>query len=114
MSIFSQGFAFIAWVPFALHDDCLQFVNTTNKKAIIKVKRSTMMKDKTNKITNKQEYTTSAVRGFSTIQRISIKQLNVQKEIMLDCKNERTIIGLSIEVSAVAAQLEAAENCAVL
>ena len=71
---------------------------------------------KKNKV--ERESTTSAVRGFSTDQRISIEQLNIQNESMLNRKNdrmlERVMISLSIEMNVIGAQVEAAENRATL
>ena len=111
MITFSQVFfEFVAWGPYALPDDRIRFINTTDSKATKKVTRAAMRKEKVEKTNNERECNTSAVRVFSTDQRISIEQLNVQKETMIERKNERTIIGLSIEMSAITLQVEAAKN----
>ena len=41
----------------------------------------------------------SAIRGFSTYQRIDIEHLNVQQEQMLDSRIQTSIVALSIEES---------------
>jgi len=77
--IFPSYFAFVSWGPFALLDNCLLFLNTTDSKASVKVTQATMRKGEMKKNKVERESTTSAVRGFSTDQRISIEQLNIQK-----------------------------------
>ena len=52
----------------------------------------------------------SAVRGFSTDQRIDIEKLNVQQRMLKDRRDETTIVALSIEESAIGRQLGVAEK----
>ena len=71
--IFPGFFAFVAWGPFALPDDRLRFFNTADSKATKKVTRATMRNDKIVKTNIERNCSTSAIRGFSTNQRISIE-----------------------------------------
>ena len=56
----------------------------------------------------------SAIRGFTTDQRINIEQLSVQKMSCVDRKNEAVMFNLAIEESALARQVDLAEQRAKL
>ena len=52
-------------------------------------------------------------RGFTTNQRIDIESLSMQKETMVDRKNEEDMVALSLEESALKKLIDAAERRAI-
>ena len=52
----------------------------------------------------------TATRGFTTDQRIEIENLGVQRESMIDRKNEVAMVALTLEESAMSKLIEAAER----
>ena len=56
----------------------------------------------------------SAIRGFTTDQQINIEQLSVQKMSCVDRKNEAVMFNLAIQESALARQVDLAEQRAKL
>lgn len=60
------------------------------------------------------QFYSSVVCGCSTSQRIDINSLNVQQQQILDRRNKRSIVALSIEESTIGRQLDAAEKRAEL
>ena len=63
-------------------------------------------KKERNEKDGKSAHASSAVRGFTTDQRINIEQLSVQKMSCINQKNEAIILNLAIEESALARQVE--------
>ena len=57
---------------------------------------------------------TTASRGFSTEQRISIKAIGISRRRLLHQRSETRLVGLSIQEAAIGRQVESAENRALL
>ena len=53
---------------------------------------------------------TASQRGFSTEQCLEIESLDLQKQAMVERKNDSVLVGLSIEQCALKDQVEAAER----
>ena len=58
---------------------------------------------------SEREENSSAVRGFSTDQRISIESMNIQKESVRDRKRESRMVALSIQQTSISNLLNQAE-----
>ena len=71
--------------------------------------RAQQKQDQNQNKRKERENDTSAVRGFSTDQRISIQSMNINKKRLEHQKNQTLLVGLSIQESAVARQVESAE-----
>ena len=113
--LFPSYFAFIMWGPFAEIEDRLSLFLTdeTGKSKVDSSRAQKRIAEKKSKSVD-AEHDSSANRGFTTSQRIEIESLNLQKEVSAGRHREATIVALSIEHSAVARQVEAAEKRATL
>jgi len=112
--IFPSYFAFIAWGPFAPINERLEVLMTTDDKKVDRVTTASKKVNERKQKDNERVHDTSAERGFSTDQRISIEQLSVQKQSCIDRKNEALMFNLAIEESALARQVEVSETRAQL
>ena len=77
-------------------------------KSTVKSRREKRKADLDLKSSEREE-NTSAVRGFSTDQRISIESMNIQKESVRDRKRESKIVAISIQQSSISSLLNEAE-----
>ena len=113
--LFPSYYCFITYGPFAAPADQMSLLLTDDDN-MAKGEGSRANKRKSDSMSKNSEasHDSSAVRGFSTSQRIDIEALNVQQQQMLDRRNETSIVALSIEESAIGRQLDAAERRAEL
>ena len=98
-------FSFVAWGLFAPTNDRLEMLMTLDGK---KVPKSTTATRKVSEYKNKDDtraHDSSAMRVFSTDQRINVEQLRVQKMSCICHKNESVMINLDIEESALVRQV---------
>ena len=97
--------------PFAPKDDRLSLfiIDNKNKKKGDGARATARAEDLKRKVSESHNDNT-AIRGFTTEQRIKIENLNVQRQMMMDRQNESKIVGLSIESSAIERQLAHAEK----
>ena len=113
--IFPSFIVFVIWGPFAQPDNRLEILLIDDKDK--SKKEGTWAQQRINKAKKKQNDSasdTATERGFSTDQRIEIEHLNVSKQFIRDRQRELSIVGFSIEESALAIQLESAERRAML
>ena len=113
--LFPSYYCFITYGPFAAPADQMSLLLTDDDN-MAKGEGSRANKRKAYSMSKNSEasHDSSAVRGFSTSQRIDIEALNVQQQQMLDRRNETSIVALSIEESAFGRQIDAAERRAEL
>ena len=109
--IFPSFFVFIMYGPFVPKDDRLSLfiIDNKNKKKGDGARATARAEDLKRKVSESHNDNT-AIRGFTTEQRIEIENLNVQRQMMMDRQYESKIIGLSIESSAIERQVIHAER----
>ena len=109
--IFPSFFAFILHGPFVPKDDQLNLflINDKSKKKGDGARATARNEDQKRKL-YESHHDNTAIRGFTTEQRIDIENLNVQRQIMMDRQNESKIVGLSIESGAIEKQIAHAER----
>ena len=112
--IFPSFYVFMLWGPFASVEDRLPLLLTdeTNKSKKECTRSQRRLAEKKEKVDD-SAHDSSAARGFSTDQRINIETLNVQKQNQIDRIAEAAIVAISVEESAIARQVEAAEKRAI-
>ena len=112
--IFPSFYVFMLWGPFASVEDRLPLLLTdeTNKSKKECTRSQRRLAEKKEKVDD-SVHDLSAARGFSTDQRINIETLNVQKQNQIDRIAEAAIVAISVEESAIARQVEAAEKRAI-
>ena len=109
--MFPSFIVLMLYGPFVAPDQQLMLLLTDD--SAVKKGDGTRKKQRKEKSDAKQvdaAHDTSAVRGFSTDQRIDIEKLNVQQSMMKDKRDETAIVALSIEESALARMLAMAEK----
>ena len=109
--IFPSFFVFILHGPFVPKDDRLSLFlidDKSNKKG--DGSRSTARNEDKKRKASESHHDSTAIRGFTTEQRIDIENLNVQRQIMKDRQIESKIVGLSIESGAIEKQIAHAER----
>ena len=109
--LFPSFFAFLLWGPFAPEEERISLFLTDDKgkkkgNGNRESKRDEDLKRKLSESHNDN----TAVRGFTTEQRIDIETLNVHKQGMIDRQNEAIAVGLAIESGALDRLVEAAER----
>ena len=113
--VFPSYFAFIAWGPFVDISERLALLLTDElHKSKENSSRQHLRKNVKNAKDKKSAHDSSAVRGFSTDQRIDIETLNVQKQLVVDRHEETSIVAMSIEESCIGRALVSAENRATM
>ena len=107
--VFPSFMAFGLWCPFVKAEKIsyLLIIDDAHKSTakIRREKRKASVRTKD----SKQEEYSSAVRGFSTDQRISIEVMNIQKELVQDRRRESMMIVLSIQLSSITSLLNQAD-----
>ena len=109
--IFPSFFVFVLYGPFVPKDDRLSLfiIDDKNKKKGEGTRAKGRAEDLKRKVSESHNDNT-AIRGFTTEQRIEIENLNVQRQMMMDRQSESKIVGLSIEASAIERQVAHAER----
>lgn len=79
--IFRSYFAFTAWGPFVPINERLKILMSADEKKVMNTISATLKQSEHNKKDDERSHDSSAVRGFSTDQKINIEQLNVQKKL---------------------------------
>ena len=109
--IFPSFIAFIAWGPFAAPEEQLniQLIDETLKPKGKGNRKDIRDSASEEKDINRVNDNTSQ-RGLSTAQDIEMEHLKVQRQMMVDRRNETSIVALSIQEAAIGRQLAAAET----
>ena len=109
--LFPSYMAFVLWGPYVEPDKRISLILMDDSKITKglgsrKQKRALDKEEKAleAKVTNSND------RGFSKLERIEIDSLNIRKQEMLDRQKESTLVGFSIEESAVSRLIEQAER----
>ena len=107
---FPSYYIFVTCGPFASPEEELDVLklDDTGKKKKNGSRSSSKKKEKLIKDVAR-EYDDTSERGLTTSQRIDLENLEIQKEMMRDRKNETSIVALSIEEAAISKQLAMAE-----
>ena len=107
-------FVFVIHGPFVPPSDQLDINIIDNKdKKKGEGTRAEMRKREAKEKSSEAKGDTDSTRGFTTDQRIEIENLGLQKESMIDHKNEVAMVALSLEESAMTKLIEAAERRAI-
>ena len=107
--VLASCFVLIAWGQFAPTSDRLETLMTSDDKKVPKSTTATRKASERENKDNERACGSSTVRGFSTDQRTNVEQLRVQKMSCIDRKNEKVVINLAIEESALVRQVETSE-----
>ena len=113
--LFPSFFVFVLYGPFVPPSDQLN-INLIDNNAKKKGEgtRAELRANEAKEKAIDAENDTTSTRGFTTDQRIDIESLNMQKETMVDRKNEVAMVALSLEKSAMTELVDAAERRALL
>ena len=109
--LFPSFFVFVAYGPFVPSNQRLEMLLLDDKdRKRGEGSRAQLRKRdaKEKKVDSKHD--TASQRGFSTEQCLEIEALDLQKQAMLERKNDSVLVGLSVEQSALKDQVDAAER----
>ena len=112
--IFASFMAYVLWGPFAIESEKLSLFSLDDEDKATFMSRSQRRKVTMKKNSEERENDRSAVRGFSTDQRINIQALNINKKRLEHQRNQTYLVGLSIQDAAMARQIESAEKRATI
>ena len=104
-------FVFVAYGPFVPAEERLDILLMDNKhKKKGEGTRAELRKRDAKERQLDAKNDTASQRGFSTEQCLEIEALDLQKQTMVERKNDSLLVGLSIEQCALKDQVEAAER----
>jgi len=112
--IFPSFMAFVLWGPFAIDSEKLSLFCTDDAAKSTVASRAQKRKMALQLKKEERAGDRSAVRGFSTEQRINLEALDISKQKLQHQKNQSFLVSLAIQESAMARSIEALEKRAMI
>jgi hypothetical protein len=110
--IFPSYFCFVLWGPFVEKEKQLTlFLPDDAPKSCVKT-QAQKRKERRQKRNLERMKDTSAIRGFSTDQQITIESINVNKQTLKHLQDETQMVAFGLQESAIRAQLSQVQSMA--
>ena len=112
--IFPSFMAYVLWGPFAIESSKLSLFCLADAPKTAVMSRSAKRKAALQLKKDERDNDRSAIRGFSTDQRINIRALDISQKRLEHQKNQSFLVSLSLQESATSRMVEAAEKRAMI